>query len=74
MLSPYDNQEQTSALEFLDILMDDRAISIDGETYDIEDITDRIDDEKAKEFLEASLFGDEVQVREIYIQAIKELM
>ena len=73
MLDPNDNVEDISCNEYLNILLDDRAITIDGETYDINDITDQINDEGKSEFIEAILFGEEVQVRELYIKTIKEV-
>ncbi len=74
MLNPNDNAEDISCTEYLNILMDDRPISIDGELYDIADITKQIDEDSKDEFIEAVLFGDDVQVRELYIQTIKEIM
>lgn len=73
MLNPNDNTEDISANEMLIILLDDRAIHIDGKYYNLTDITGRLNNALAREYCEAILCGDGVQVRELYIQTIARL-
>ena len=46
---------------------------MEGELYDIADVTERIDEDDKNDFISASLFGEETKVREIYIKTIQEL-
>jgi hypothetical protein len=69
-----DEPDQLSANEMLVILLDGRAIHIDGEYYDLSDITYELNNVIAQEFCEAVLCGGSVQIREIYIKTIQEMM
>ena len=74
MLNPSDNAEDISATEYLNLLIDNQSININGKFYDQFDITKEISMDVKDELMELILNGGINQVREIYIKTIAELM
>ena len=74
-IADYCNQpEQLSADDLLHELIIGDEIFVSGESYDLAEITDKIDIEEMREAVQASLLDDRTSVRKLYIKVIEGLM
>ena len=70
----YDSREEYSANDYLHMLIYGTEVIINGESYELFEITDLIDIELMREACQVSVSSDSTAVRKLYIDTILELM